>query len=465
MHRSSTTARKKRTSCLVALAVLLAGVTIVVLVPHCVQVSVDLGQGEVAITTKSVLVASSPPPSDPPVLWCVSGELDRSFLGATLARTGDLDDDGCSDVLIGAVNEVGSLWPLRVASAEAPQACVHAVSGATGALLWSLGTASSDHLFGASLASVGDLDGDGVQDVLVSAPDQSLRRMIVPLLGASEVVAVSGRDGTILASFSMGRASTMSLAGSARATSPGEARWAVGLALGSGDGEVLVMRRLEQAPIRVIRGEGPGFGCSLALLGDLDGDGAGEILVGDPLHQSDGLSTGRVWVFSLLDGRVIRADAGDSREGDRELGTVVTAVGDVDGDGIEDYAFGSCKSAANRGRVVIASGSTGEEIRRLEGVVEGQYYGYSLAPLGDVNGDGVADIAIGSYRIGGASNRTPEGRVEIRLGGTWERWRTLLGVRCVRISCAEGKDLILTAEPRASVGGALRGTCEAMALD
>ena len=130
------------------------------------------------------------------------------------------------------------------------------------------------------------------------------------------------------------------------------------------------------------------FGTSVASGGDLNGDRLMDTLIGAP---EAGSGDGEVQIFSGADGLAYRSHQGQNSE---EFGASVAILGDLSGDGIADYAIGA--PGFTTGRVLIYSGASGTLIRTLTGPQAGSEYGATLAPAGDLNGDGRADILVGA---------------------------------------------------------------------
>ena len=81
------------------------------------------------------------------------------------------------------------------------------------------------------------------------------------------------------------------------------------------------------------------------------------------------------------------------------LGSSVVGLGDVDGDGFGDLAVGvkhATGTQADSGVVHIYSGRDGTQIRVIDGERTGDWFGHSLATLGDVDGDGRGDLSVGA---------------------------------------------------------------------
>ncbi|MEO0653116.1 MAG: integrin alpha, partial [Planctomycetota bacterium] len=205
------------------------------------------------------------------VLWSVEGDL-ADELGAALAVLDDLDGDGVRDLLVGApFDNVGLSRPGRAS----------VLSGATGVQIRSHGGPLQGDRFGDAVCAVPDVDGDGIGDYAVAAPEASST-----FLREGRVELFSGATGATL--------------------------WSVD-------------------------GFGGRFGSAIAGSEDFDGDGAGDLLVGAPfeLVSLEAFGAGRVYRVSGTSGNVIGSQAGTQPL--MRLGSAVASVGDVSGDGLADY--------------------------------------------------------------------------------------------------------------------------------
>ena len=168
-------------------------------------------------------------------------------------------------------------------------------------------------------------------------------------------------------------------------------------------------------------GEGDQFGEALASLGDLDGDGVTDLAAGARDDDDGGSERGAVWILFLnTDGTVEKHQkisntqgdfTGTLDDGDR-FGEDVTALGDFDGDGVPDLAvgnFGDDDGGINRGAVwVLLLNTDGtvkshQKISSTEGGFTGvldnhDLFGRSVTSLGDLDDDGVVDLAVGAAR-------------------------------------------------------------------
>jgi hypothetical protein len=264
----------------------------------------------------------------------VSGAEQGELFGSALAGVSDVDGDGAPDVLVGA--------PLA-SSGGIESGRVTVKSGRTGAELLAIAGAAPGIHFGAAV-SAGDIDGDGLDDYVVGAP-------LAPDASALGAVRVhSGADASVL--------------------------W-VWTGTSAGDH----------------------FGTSVAVAGDVDLDGFNDVLVGAPLSDVPGhADAGTAWLMSGASGSAVTSWHGAG--GGDELGYAVDGAGDVNGDGLLDVVVGAPKAdgfAVDSGNAYLYSGANGALLHSLIGslFLETGQFGTSVAGLGDISGDGFADVAVG----------------------------------------------------------------------
>lgn len=286
-------------------------------------------------------------------------------------------------------------------TAGADSGQVAVYSGLDGSLLFAVeGPGASDN-FGWAVAGGGDINGDSVPDVIVGAPGHD-----TPFADAGLVRAFSGVNGALLYSFTGAAA-------------------------------------------------GAGLGGAVAHPGDVNNDGRDDILAS---AYAINANTGAVYVWSGLNGQLLYTSTGST--GLVRHGISLDGMGDVDNDGFDDWAVGHYSWAGPQ-PVRIYSGATGAPIRSMSG---GLYFGFSLARLGDLSGDGVPDLVVGDPVFG--SGGIPSARVFSGatggqlfsiLSGADDIWSGTWVARAGDLD-ADGRSEIIVGAPRCPFGGVDSGS-------
>lgn len=181
----------------------------------------------------------------------------------------------------------------------------------------------------------------------------------------------------------------------------------------------------EAVALITLTGETPTdtFGWAAERLGDIDGDGAEDFIVGAPGSAAGGPSAGRAYVYSGRAGTLLNVVTGRSND---QYGWAVAGVSDADGDGVGDYAVGGPGfvglPAPLAGRVTLYSGATHVVLQEWSGTTD-SFFGADVNAAGDVDGDGRGDVLVGAPRTSVAGRLA--GRIEVLSGRTGERlWTT-----------------------------------------
>ncbi|MBM3985387.1 MAG: hypothetical protein FJ296_06830 [Planctomycetes bacterium] len=264
-----------------------------------------------------------------------------------------------------------ALAPLPAAALDSPPEVMaqQKINASEGGFMGTLGAIDA---FGSAVAALGDLDGDGFQDLAVGAPKSS-----------------------------------------------GPAGGAVWLLYLDADATVLSEVRLDATTAGLPLDSGDNFGDALAVLGDLDLDGDLELAVGAPNHGASLFAPGSVFVLSLTPAGGVAGwtQLAEGVNGVPGTGTVtgfgdaLAPLGDLDANGVPDLAVTDSLDAAGTpavwllqmqsdATVLAATALTAADPAFGGQVLASDNFGVALASVPDVDGDGDGELAIGAHTTG-----------------------------------------------------------------
>lgn len=372
---------------------------------------------------------------------------DGDRFGSAVADLGDLESDGVRDLAVGVPfsddggTDQGAVWILFMDS-DGRVDIKQKLSSGNGGLGTNL---DNEDRFGSALAGIGDLDGDAVFDLVAGMPgsdDGGTDRgeIRVAFLDTSGTIlqtqriadAGGGFDGGLNDSDLFGNAVadigdvngdgvSDLVVGAPNDDEGGIDAGAVWILMMQTDGRVASQQKITEGAGGFDGNLDPGdnFGASVAGIGDLDNDGVADIVVGAPGGDDGGTDRGGIWIVYLdASGRVrqrqrIADGAGgfDGKLSDNDrFGSAVTGMGDVDGDGITELAVGAPnddEGASNTGAVWILAMDTDGRVSDWQKIAQdtggfngnldsGDQFGAAVTGIDDLDNNGVPDLAVGT---------------------------------------------------------------------
>ena len=312
------------------------------------------------------------------------GENLSDRMGHSIHSAGDVDGDGLSDIVTGAyghdavAEDAGRVY-LVLADGISPGRSVQFPEDAD--FIWD-GEAEGDQAAYITTPA-GDIDGDGLGDFAVC----SLRNE-----EGGSGLAPGGETGA------------------------GKVYVMLGASLDFSDrGAIYSLGDVDRAWIGEAGGDAVGYG--LGVVGDFDGDGLTDLMVGGYGNSEAALAAGKVYLMTAASmatpGTISLADADYGfvgEQADAWLGFGAGPAGDVDADGLDDILMGAAwysddRTFNGRSYLVLAGGISGAgtySVSEADHIFEGESAwdnaGYKLTGVGDVSGDGMADLLIGAWQ-------------------------------------------------------------------
>ncbi|MDD5033005.1 MAG: FG-GAP-like repeat-containing protein, partial [Candidatus Pacebacteria bacterium] len=359
---------------------------------------------------------------------------DTTFSGVvgnnSVSSAGDVNGDGYTDVIVGA-------YLADVGGTDRGQAYIYygGPSMDNTADVTFTGGADNDNL-GFSVASAGDVNGDGYSDVIVGA------------YGADAGGTNKGQAYIYYGGSSMDSTADITFSGGANSDNLGYSVSSAGDVNGDGYTDVIVgayradaggtdkgqayiyyggLSMDNTADVTFSGGaDSDNLGGSVSSAGDVNGDGYSDVIVGAPLADAGGTDKGQAYIYyggSSMDNTADVTFSGGANSD--YLGWSVSSAGDVNGDGYTDVIVGApyvngAGGGDDRGQAHIYYGGSSMNNTAdvtFSGTANYDYLGYSVSSAGDVNGDGYTDVIVGAYgvNVGVSADR---GQAYIYYGGS-----------------------------------------------
>jgi hypothetical protein len=317
-------------------------------------------------------------------IYTIDGTSHNSAFGTVMLSIGDVDGDGAADFVagdpmysIGSYTFEGAFW---------------LYSGVDGTVIsWCTGTPSS--FFGNSIAVLDDLDADGLPEFAIGAPNDGGGGMVHIFSSGKDGLVKSYLAPDPNANFGVALSSISDLDGDGHRDLIVGANRYDGSA-GNDVGAAYLISVFTGNTLHRFDGWDSlnEFGKVVCASGDIDGDGLEDVIVAAPHGRlGSSLAVGTVEVYSSATHNLIYHLSGNNPN--ENFGDDLANMGDQDGDGVAEFLVGAPYRNTNGtpGVALLYSGKTGQQLHRFgNGIHVG--FGHEVANLGDLDGDGFNDV-------------------------------------------------------------------------
>lgn len=322
--------------------------------------------------------------------WSVAGDQANLVFGGAVANAGDVNGDGFGDIIIGSTVRAYVFHGSAAGLSQTPD--------------WSVNMVGDINGNGRTVASAGDVNGDGYADVIVGSPHYRLNPGEHPVgrvelfYGSSNGLAqtpgwsVTGENNFLRLGYSVASAGDVNNDGYDDVIVGTESSDGAFLYYGSAQG-------LSQAPGWSVRGpEASYLGSAVASAGDVNGDGYADVLIGahNEFNEPPAGYGRALLYFGSANGVEASPAWSASPGGALYFGWDLASAGDVNHDGYSDIVIGAYGSASAYVYFGSPTGPSTEPDWQVTDTQSFSSYGTSVASAGDVDGDGFSDLLVGA---------------------------------------------------------------------